>query len=114
VNAIAEGQLALIDVPVIPVLTDRQQRIFDAIEHAGYDGLFTEELGALEHQRLGKHRADQTCAFCGMSGKSVARELANKGLIVQRRKPTRWTVAGKITKPTSDEMPPGMTNAIPY
>jgi len=89
-------QLLLVDVPAVPNMTARQQAVYDAIERAGYDGLFTEELGALEHARLGRHAPDETCRFCGQSGGAIAKELRAKGLTTQRRKPTRWTVAGKL------------------
>lgn len=88
-------QLRLVEIP--QELTDRHQTAYDAIVAAGRDGLHHDELGALDHQRRGKHAADETCAFCGRDGKALGHELRAKGLVtLRRRSPAAWTVSGKL------------------
>lgn len=94
----------LFDVPELPPkLTDRQQRALDAIRAAGYDGLHTDELGAVAHEP--KHAKEDRCEFCGQAGQEIGRALRAKGLVQQRRQKTPWgtpdvvwTVAGKLTR----------------
>jgi hypothetical protein len=98
-------QLRLVDVPSPPVLTDRQQHAFDAIKAAGWEGLHHDELGAIEHERKGKHARGDRCAFCGQDGKSLGKELQRKGIVVQRRRsPASWTTRDATPEPASSEV----------
>lgn len=108
-------QLALLDVPTVPKLTDRQQRAHDAIAAAGYDGLTSDELGAHMHDR---HPDDDRCQFCGSTGNELGRALRSKGLVQQRRRRAPggdhymvWTVVGKLEEPKATESNAG---AVPY
>lgn len=90
-------QLRLVELPEQPRLTDRQQNAYDAIAAAARDGLHHDELGALDHQRRGKHDAGAICRWCGRDGKALGHELRAKGLVtLRRRSPAAWTVAGKL------------------
>lgn len=96
------SEMRLFDVPAVPILTPRQQRAYDAIVAAGFDGLYTDELGAVLHP----HDDDERCDFCGSSGQEVGKALRAKGLVQQRRRKAAggdsvlvWTVAGRLDKP---------------
>lgn len=113
----APEQLALVDVPAVPKLTDRQQRALDLIKAAGYDGLTSDELGARIHDR---HSDDQRCAFCGSTGLELGRALRNKGYAQQRRRKAPggdlymvWTVVGKLDPP-KPETAAQPHDGIPY
>lgn len=84
-------------------LTPRQQRAYTAIQAAGYDGLHTDELGALIHYP--KHALNDRCSFCGTTGRELGRALRARGLVQQRRRRapsgdtyTVWTVAGRLVR----------------
>ncbi len=93
--------LQLFDQPTTPRLTARQQRAFDAITAAGWDGLHTDEVGMVAHGHL-----DAPCEWCGTAGQELGRSLRAKRLVQQRRRRapngdsvTVWTVAGKLPQP---------------
>jgi hypothetical protein len=97
--------LQLFDVPAVPRLTERQARANEAIKQAGYDGLHTDEVGAVVHG----HADGATCQWCGSAGAELGRALRAKGLVQQRRRKapngdsvTVWTVAGKLPPPTAE------------
>jgi hypothetical protein len=76
--------------------TERQQRAYDAIAAAGWDGLHTDEVGQAAHQH-------ELCEWCGSAGMELGKALRAKGLVQQRRRKGPagdiwmvWTVAGKI------------------
>jgi hypothetical protein len=96
---VSDQPLHLFDVPTVPRLTARQQFALNAITGAGFDGLQTEELGALLHYP--KHGLHETCEWCGSVGMQMGRALRAKGLVQQRRRqaPGRdiymvWVAAG--------------------
>jgi hypothetical protein len=95
----------LFDVPPIQKLTDRQQRALAAITVAGFDGLHTDELGAILHAGTYTHALHDRCTFCGAAGNEVGKALRKKGLVQQRRRRAVggdtymvWTVAGKLSR----------------
>lgn len=107
--------LHLFDLPRATRLTDRQQHALEAITNAGYDGLHTDELGAIVHTFTGKHDAEGLCEWCGAAGQEVGNALRGKLVQQRRRKAVGgdtvmvWTVAGKLTPPraTTDIWPEG-------
>lgn len=112
-SAVSADQLALIELP--PLLTDRQQKALDAITGSGFDGLTSDELGAVLHHP--KHSLEDRCAWCGKSGLEVGRALRAKNLVQQRRRRAPggdlymvWTVVGELKQP-SEAAPFG---DIPY
>jgi len=103
--------------PLAPTLTPRQQAAHKAIQQAGYDGLHTDEVGAVAHAWAGKHPADELCPWCGSAGMELGRALRAKGLVQQRRRRDArgqvdvvWTVAGRLPSRSY----PGMSDTIPY
>lgn len=114
-------QLQLIDQPPSePRLTPRQQAAYDAIVAAGYEGLHTDEVGAVVHAFTGKHDGEARCQWCGQAGREVGDRLRSRyGLVQQRRRrddrgqvDVVWTVAGKLPDPK--DRPSGMTDRIPF
>lgn len=114
-------QTALFDAPAEPPLTGRQRHAYDAIVAAGHEGLDSGELGAIDHQRAGKHTAGDRCQWCGSAGLDLGRALRTKGLVRQRRRRnvggdprSVWTVAGNVVRPepASDEW--DGTLPVPY
>lgn len=108
-------QLALVDVPAVPHLTDRQQRALKLIEEAGYGGLTSDELGAHFH----RHAADERCVWCGSTGAELGRALRLNDLAQQRRRRAPagdiymvWTVVGKLQPPVDERRGPG--DRIPF
>jgi hypothetical protein len=96
----------LFDLPPTTRLTDRQAHALEKITDAGYDGLHTDELGAIVHAFTGKHPADQLCEWCGSAGLEVGKALRGKALVQQRRRKSVggdavmvWTIAGKLNPP---------------
>lgn len=111
----AVEQLALVDVPAVPKLTERQQRALEHITVAGWAGLSSDELGAKMHDR---HSDDDRCAFCGSTGNELGRALRTKGLAVQRRRRGPggdgymvWTIPGRLEEPQPVSAASG---SIPY
>lgn len=94
-------------------LTNRQQTAYEAIRQAGWDGLTTDEVGAVLHA----HGNDAICEWCPAAGLSVGKALRRKQLVQQRHRKgpggvtyTVWTVAGKLARPSverSFELPEG-------
>lgn len=78
-------QLALLDEP--PRLTARQQACVDYL--AAHDGVPADEVGALLHERRGKHLAGERCEWCHTEGRSVLRAKAVRGLVTFRKGPER-------------------------
>lgn len=82
-------QLQLVETPTAAKLRPRQQAAYDAIQAAGIDGLYTDEVGATVHAWAGKHLADERCRWCGAAGQEVGRALRSRhGLVKQRRRRT--------------------------
>ena len=73
-------------------LTERQQRAYDAIVAAGWDGIGNYDLGCA----IGSHTDWATT-----NGNDVGRALKRKKLVQQRRRGGRmvWTVAGDLERP---------------
>ena len=101
----------LFDLPDQPKLTERQQRAYNLIEAAGWDGLRTDELGAALHHP--KHGLNERCAFCVSAATEVGAALRRKGVVRQRRRRdanglvfTVWT--------TVDAKPPVHEGDIPF
>lgn len=109
------GQLQLVDTPVEPKLTPRQARALEHVHAAGAAGIHPDELGALLHAEYRKHGVDERCHFCGATGISILKALRKKGLAKYRRgtvdRPGYWYPVGAAKR---DEMPPGMTDEIPF
>jgi hypothetical protein len=107
------AQLALVDVPVVPSLTPRQQRALEVVQAAGSNGIHADELGAILHEEYGRHSRDQRCQYDGSNGRQLLDRLKKDGLVKQRRPrglPTYWVaVDAKDVRPM-----PGMTDVIPY
>jgi hypothetical protein len=77
-------QLTLLGGVTVVELTERQQHALEAIEAAD-GGLASDELGAVMHERRGKHDRGSRCDWCQQEGQGVAGELRKKGLLVRRR-----------------------------
>lgn len=98
--------MQLFDVPEEPKLTERQKHALEKITDAGFDGLHTEELGAIVHAFTGKHPSETLCEWCGSAGLEVGKALRGKQLVQQRKRKSAggdavmvWTVAGKLDPP---------------
>lgn len=109
--------LTLFETPPVVKLTERQELALAIVERAHEDGVHTEEVGAELCARRGKHSADDLCQWCGSNGKAVLEELQAKGLVQYRRAnrarniPGAWLVVSLAAR---DELPPGMTDEIPF
>jgi hypothetical protein len=44
-----------------------------------------DEAGQIAHARLEKHRADETCKWCGVDGAPILRSLIGRKRLVKRR-----------------------------
>lgn len=75
-------------------LTDRQEFARAAIERLG--PIAADELGALLHERRGRHGAEERCRWCCQEGKTAGRELRAKGLVTLRRG-EGWVLRGAQT-----------------
>jgi hypothetical protein len=100
-------------------LTARQQIALEALERAA-DGLTADELGAVLHERAGRHYADQRCEWCTSDGRQVARALRTKHLTV-RRKTGYWQSLRKppdrlepLPRYLPDPPPHTQTEEIPF
>jgi hypothetical protein len=100
---VSDQPLRLFDAPAVHRLTERQQFALDAITAAGWDGLQTDELGAILHYP--KHAIHETCEWCPSAGKQMGESLRQKQLVQQRRRqaPGRdfymvWVAAGVPAK----------------
>lgn len=82
-------QLALIEPPPKP-LPDRQQYALEEIGRAGHDGLSSDAIGALLHERRGKHHRDDRCRWCAKEGRQVALALDAKELVRYRGRLKVW------------------------
>lgn len=104
-----EQQLRIVDLPAdLATLTERQRRAFDGVDAAGWDGLTTDEIGALLHHP--KHSLNDRCAFCGSAGAEMTRALRAKGLVRQRRRRAPggdiyvvWTTTDATETPASSD-----------
>lgn len=106
-----EQQIQLFDAPAEMKLTDRQQQLVDAIATAGYEGLDSAELGAIDHERLGKHSAGDRCQWCGQHGRQLGQELRSKGVVKQSRRKRpggdRYSVWVSVDAPRAADQPVG-------
>lgn len=114
------GQLELVEAAP-PKLTDRQATILDALQHAGQDGLDTDQAGAHWHAAKGIHRADTRCRYCAQDGKGILEALRAKGLARYRRanrsrsQPGVWLATNVTEDPADDTtLLRGMSAEIPY
>lgn len=107
--------------PTGPRLTDRQQRVLDALLAARPEGLEAAECGAIAHEikqsRWAHSRADR-CQFCPSDGKQILVRLAEIGLVDYVRGRRLWYAKGEaVVEP--DGFPPdfegqfGTYNALP-
>lgn len=94
-------QLALLELPVAPKLTWRQQAVLDAVTRAHPESLESSEAGAILHEMKEgrwRHSRDDRCRFCGQDGKAVLEALRTKGLVTYRRRKGLedggWVLAG--------------------
>lgn len=81
-------QLALLEIPVAPKLTGRQQAVLDAVRRAHPDSLESSEAGAILHElKEGRwrHSRDDRCRWCSQDGKAVLQALKLKGLVTYKR-----------------------------
>ncbi len=82
-------------------LTERQRAVFELL--AGHpEGLNAQQVGQVVHFQRGKHPSHSACDWCASDGNAVLVELRQKGLVVQRRQPTRW----ELTPRGRAELPP--------
>jgi hypothetical protein len=94
-------------------LTERQQHALEQIEAAD-GGLASDELGAVLHERRGKHDRGVRCDWCATEGRSVGVELRRKGLAVRRRSGMWQSLrqTGHVESPATGYDP--ATAEIPY
>jgi hypothetical protein len=87
--------------PVAPLraLTEKQARGFDLAKTTP-GGITADELGAIEHERRGKHHRDQRCDYCTYEGKGVLESVALSPLLVRRRESGRYTPRDGSGAPT--------------
>lgn len=104
-------QLTLTGEERVLELTERQQFALEQIETAD-GGLASDELGALMHQRRGKHSDDFRCTWCHDEGASVAKELRRKKLVVYRRRTYRWESLRGASAPAPNTS--AQTDEIPF
>lgn len=117
-------QLELLPETKVVQLTDRQQLVHQAVQHAGPDGLDADQAGALAHglkEGRWAHGPDDRCQFCGSDGRQILEALATKGLVRYRRANRArnltgaWFTTDTKTDPAEDTtLLPGMTDEIPY
>lgn len=79
--------------PATGQLTDRQKFVYEQLEAitARGDGLTADEVGALLHERSGKHDAGVRCSWCNQDGIGVLKALRKKGL-ARRPRSGAWRV----------------------
>ena len=65
-------------------LTDRQRQGLAAIRAAGWDGLTSDDIGAIVHYP--KHPVHETCSWCRTAGHEIGSALRARGLVKQRRR----------------------------
>src|SRR4051812_45721323 len=70
-------------------LSEKQQRGYDLARDTP-GGITADELGALEHERKGKHHRDQRCTFCTDEGRGVLESKAVGPMLVRRRASGRY------------------------
>lgn len=70
-------------------LSEKQQRGYDLARDTP-GGITADELGALEHERKGKHHRDQRCTFCTDEGRGVLESKAVGPMVVRRRASGRY------------------------
>ena len=78
--------------PVTPPkpLTEKQQRGYNLAKTTP-GGITADELGAIEHERRGKHHRDQRCDWCASEGKGVLESVAVRPLLVRQRGSGRYS-----------------------
>jgi hypothetical protein len=108
-------------IPPHPKLTDRQQRVLDALLAASPEGLEAAEAGAIAHeikQSRWAHSRDDRCQFCPSDGKQILSRLAELGLVDYVRGRRLWYAKAEA-QPEPDGFPPdfegqfGTYNALP-
>jgi hypothetical protein len=57
------------------------------------DGVTVDELGAILHERAGKHDRESRCQWCPDNGRSVLTALQKRQLVTHRRSGV-WTLRG--------------------
>ena len=78
-------QLQLLDVaPAKPARQTQTAWALDRIRDAGENGLHPDELGALLHERDGKHDAGDRCEWCARDGARVLRRLDRARKVTRR------------------------------
>lgn len=92
-------------------LTERQKFVLELVQHAGAEGHSADEVGAQLCARRGKHDVDDRCQWCPTSGREVLKALRRHGKVKSRRNGSWYALEGQVE---SEELPPGMTDAIPY
>lgn len=91
--------------PVTPLraLTEKQQRGYDLAKTTP-GGITADELGAIEHERRGRHHRDQRCDYCTPEGKSVLESVALKPLLIRRRESGRYSARDGTGTPVLPQM----------
>lgn len=85
------SQMSLLDIEAPPKLT-REQAVIALLERSP-DGIETSEAGAIAHSlKAGRwaHSPNDRCKWCGVDGRSVLKELAKQGLVVENRGRQLW------------------------
>lgn len=70
-------------------LTDKQQRGYDLVKSTP-GGITADELGAIEHERRGRHHRDARCEWCTDEGRGVLESKAVGPLLVRRKASGRY------------------------
>lgn len=89
-------QLALLEVPAAPKLTDQQSLVLRRLVEAGADGLEASEAGALAHSVMEsrwRHSDQERCAYCGKRGLQILQRLKEIGLARYRGRMRVWQAA---------------------
>ena len=95
-------QSTLFGVDQVVQLTNRQQRVLDALHAAGQDGLHADEAGALAHEmKHGRwaHPNQERCVYCAGDGLAILRRLKEHGLARYRSKSKIWQAVGTDSTP---------------
>lgn len=104
-------QLALVEIPASPKLTDRQRAVLDALTAAGAFGVDADQAGAIAHElKTGRwrHSRDDRCEYCGRDGNQILSRLRDLGYARYRRR--KGQLAGVwLATSERDETPPAPT-----
>lgn len=69
-------------------LTPRQEAAWDLVRSTP-GGVTAEQVGANQHERRGKHPADERCEWCASEGLGILRSVALRPLVIRRRRSCR-------------------------